>query len=67
MIYDYENNIKITNTPSGDKVIIMNEAILTLICNEIWDAGEYQSEKGLDATSKDTLKLWTALTNKMEK
>lgn len=67
MIYDYENNINISTTPSGDKVIVMNDAIYTLLCNEIWDAGEHQSEKGLDATAEDTLKLWTALTSKREK
>ena len=63
-IYDYENNINITTTPNGDKVITMNEQILTAICNTIWDGGQYQSDKGLDATAEDTMKLWTALVNK---
>lgn len=66
-IYDYENNINIVTTPNGDKVITMNDAILTSIVNHIWDAGQYQSEKGLDATAEDTLKLWTALTSKDER
>lgn len=63
-IYDYQNNINIVTTPNGDKVITMNEAILTEICNLIWMGGEYQSSKGLNASAESTLKLWTALTDK---
>lgn len=63
-IYDYQNNINIVTTPNGDKVITMNEAILTEICNLVWMGGEYQSSKGLNASAENTLKLWTALTDK---
>lgn len=65
-IYDYENNINIVTTPNGDKVITMNEAILTEICNLIWMGGEYQSSKGLNASADNTLKLWETLVQKRE-
>ena len=63
-IYDYRNNITITTTPNGDKVVTMNDAILTFLINCIDDASEHQRSKGLDATADDTKELWRALSDK---
>lgn len=60
-IYNYAENIKITTTPNGDKVIVMNQAILTAIRNNIYEAAEKQKEEGLEATAADTMEMWTAL------
>lgn len=60
-IYDYQNNIKVTTTPNGDKVITMNEQILRSIRNHLFEAVESYEAKGLDATAKDTIELWEAL------
>lgn len=65
-IYDYENNITITNTANGDKVITMNKEILTLIINSIYDASELQAKENHFSTSNDTKKLWKALIEKEE-
>lgn len=64
-IYDYKNNIKITTTPNGDKVITMNEAILTKLCNDIFEAQMAQQNRGLEATAKDTNELWQALAHEV--
>lgn len=65
-MYDYEKNINIITTPSGDKVITMNQQILTVIENALFDAKLYQKSKGLDATAEDTQELWQALIDKEE-
>lgn len=65
-IYDYKANITVTTTPNGDKVITMNNAIYTKLCNDIFDAQMYQQDKKLDATSRDTQDLWRALADKEE-
>ena len=64
--YDYENNITITTTPKGDKVITVNEEILTLIINNIYDASELQKKEKHYYTAEDTKKLWQALIDKDE-
>ena len=63
-IYNYKKNITITTTPNGDKVITMNEAILTSLINIVGDAADYRKLKGLDATAEDTHELWRALMDK---
>ena len=63
-IYNYRKNITITTTPNGDKVITMNRQILVTLINSVSDAAHYQKNKGLDATSEDTLELWRALIEK---
>ena len=63
-IYDFNNKIDIVTTPSGDKVITMNDEIWTLICNHIFDASEFQKQKGLQATGDNTFELWQAIVNK---
>ena len=63
-LYDYENNITVTTTPNGDKVVTMNSAIFTEILNAINDASNYQNEKGYKATAETTLELWRNLCDK---
>ena len=60
-IYDYEANINISTTPNGDKVLTMNDAIFIKLINDIYEASQSQAEKGFEATSRDTMKLWNAL------
>ena len=66
-IYDYKKNIQVSTTPAGDKVVTMNEAILTSICNRIFDAAMKEREEGLEATAEDTLELWKTLIEKRGK
>jgi hypothetical protein len=66
-IYNYRKNITITTTPNGDKVITMNDAILTALINHIDDASEFQRSKGYGATADDTKELWRALNEKHNK
>lgn len=63
-IYNYKKNITITTTPNGDKVITMNDAILTALINCISDASDYQRSKGHKATADDTEEMWKALMKK---
>jgi len=63
-IYNYRKNITITTTPNGDKVITMNDAILTFLINCISDASAYQRSKGHNATADDTKEMWKALMKK---
>ena len=65
-IYDYQKNITINKTYRGERIITMNEEILTLITNCIHDASEYQKKQGYNATSADTKELWEALIEKQE-
>lgn len=65
-IYDYQKNITINKTYRGERVITMNEEILTLITNCINDASEFQKEHGYNSTSADTKELWQALIEKQE-
>lgn len=63
-IYDYNKNINIITTPSGDKVITMNQQILTVIENALFDAADWHDKEGRDATGRDLLKLRQALCDK---
>lgn len=65
-LYDYENNITVTTTPNGDKVVTMNSAIFTEILNNISDGQIYQKEQGYKATAEQTRQLWNALYDKDE-
>lgn len=60
-IYDYQNNIKVTTTPNGDKVITMNEEILTSIRNHLFEVADKYEAEGFKALAKDTMELWRAL------
>lgn len=66
-LYNYKENIQVVTTPTGDKVVTMNEAILTSICNRIFDAAMKEREEGLEATAEDTLELWKTLIEKRGK
>ena len=63
--YDYKNNISVTTTPNGGKVITMNEAILIKILNDLWDASEYQRQMGYTYTAEDTTELRRVIVDKM--
>ena len=63
-IYDYNKNINIVTTPSGDKVITMNQQILTVIENALFDAADWHDKEGRDATGRDLLKLRQVLCDK---
>lgn len=65
-IHNYRKNITITTTPNGDKVITMNDAILTTLINHIHDASELQRQQGYTATAESTKALWRALCEKEE-
>lgn len=67
MIYDYENNIKIEKNEKGEIVMTMNMPIFTRLTNLIMHASEYQGEHNLNATSRDTLKMWRAISDKSDK
>lgn len=60
-LYNYNKNITVTTTPSGDKVIVMNDAIYTKLCCDIFDGYMHQKDEKLDATAKDTIALWRAI------
>ena len=62
--YDYNKNINIITTTSGDKVITMNQQILTVIENALFDAADWHTKEGRDATGRDLLKLRQALCDK---
>ena len=63
-LYDYQNNINIVTTSSGDKVITMSPEILTVITNNLYDAAEHHRNEGRYATASDLLNLVTTLWNK---
>jgi hypothetical protein len=63
-IYDYNKNINIVTTPSGDKVITMNQQILTVIENALFDAADWHNKEGRDATYRDLVKLRQVLCDK---
>lgn len=67
MIYDYEQNIKIEMNEKGEIVMTMNMPIFTRLTNDIMQAVEYQKEHDFNATSRDTLKMWEAITDKSDK
>lgn len=62
--FNYQENINVMTTKHGDKVISMNKEIYTLLLNHIFDASEYQEERNLKATAKDTMELWQVLRDK---
>lgn len=63
-MYNYQENIKINKTVSGDIVLTMNEAILTTILNCIYDSCEYRKNEGLTTSAEDTNKLWNIMYDK---
>ena len=63
-IYNYQKNIKISKTASGDVVLTMNEPILITLINCVYDAAEYLKGQGLNASYEDISNLWKALYEK---
>lgn len=60
-MYNYKDNITVTTTPNGDKVVTMNRSIFTTILNHLYDAYELQKNKGYTSTAEDTKELWITL------
>lgn len=60
-IYNYRKHVKVVTTPSGDKVITMNEAIFTSMIIALYEGKEHQEQDNRDATAKSTLRLINAL------
>lgn len=60
-IYNYRKHVKVVTTPSGDKVITMNDAIFTSMIIALYEGKEHQEQDNRDATAKTTLRLINAL------
>lgn len=60
-IYNYGKHVKVVTTPSGDKVITMNDAIFTSMIIALYEGKEHQEQDDRDATAKSTLRLINAL------
>lgn len=63
-IYNYNSNITVTTTATGDKVITMNKEILTTILNHIAEAGYSYNNKNFNALGDDTMELWQTILDK---
>jgi hypothetical protein len=63
-MYDYNKNINIITTIHGDKVITMNQEILTVIENALYDAARSHEKEGRDATARDLDELRQVLCDK---
>lgn len=66
MIYDYDNNIKVSVKADKQVTITMNDAIFTKIINTLYEGADFQNMKGHQATADDTRKLWRALNDKFD-
>ena len=53
--------IKVTETPSGDKIIILDRVALTRLENLLYDGGEYLANCGFEASAKDARDLWLTI------
>lgn len=60
-IYNYEKHVKVVTTPSGDKVITMNEAIFTSMIVALYEGRNHQEQDNRDATARTTQRLINAL------
>lgn len=60
-IYNYEKHVKVVTTPSGDKVITMNEAIFTSMIVALYEGREHQEQDNRYATARTTQRLINAL------
>ena len=65
-IYNYNDNITVTKSVSGDVVITMNKEILTVLINRVADSAHNQMEKGLEASANDYYELFDVLCTKEE-
>ena len=60
-IYNYEKHVKVVTTPSGDKVITMNDAIFTSMIIALYEGRDHQKQTNRDATARSTQSLINAL------
>ena len=60
-IYNYEKNVKVMTTTSGDKIITMNGAIFTSMICTLYEGRDHQKQDNRDATARTTQRLINAL------
>ena len=63
-IYNYQTNITVSTTATGDKVITMNREILTTILNHIATAGSSYKSNNFNGLGDDTMELWQTILDK---
>lgn len=66
-ILDYKTQIKVTTTPSGDKVIALSQYMYNELLVNIFDAYKYQQERKYTATAKSTAEMWDVLRGERRK
>ena len=60
-IYNYEKHVKVVTTPSGDKVITMNDAIFMSMIVALYEGRDHQEQDDRNATAENTQSLINAL------
>lgn len=65
-IYNYQTNITVSTTATGDKVITMNKEIFTELLNNLFEAHNSYNKSDLKNLGEDTLELWSALKGKSD-
>lgn len=65
-IYNYQTNITVSTTATGDKVITMNKEILTELLNDLYEAHDSYIQRNLKGLGENTLELWSALKGKSD-
>lgn len=65
-IYNYQTNITVSTTATGDKVITMNKEILTELLNDLYEAHDSYIQRDLKGLGENTLELWSALKGKSD-
>ena len=65
-IYNYQTNITVSTTATGDKVITMNKEIFTELLNNLFEAHDSYDKRGLKNLGEDTLELRGAMLKKSE-
>ena len=65
-IYNYQTNITVSTTATGDKVITMNKEIFTELLNNLYEAYDSYVQRNLKGLGENTLELWSALKNKSD-
>jgi hypothetical protein len=65
-IYNYQTNITVSTTATGDKVITMNKEIFTELLNNLFEAHDSYMQRDLKGLGENTLELWSALKGKSD-
>lgn len=65
-IYNYQTNITVSTTATGDKVITMNKEVFTELLNNLFEAHDSYTNRYLKSLSENTLELWSALKGKSD-